>query len=598
MTRPHVVLRFVAAALVATVARAGADVAPLGNEFQVNTYTTSSQSNPAVTATDTGFVIVWSSGAYYGGGQDGSGSGVFGQRYDASGVRQGAEFRVNTFTSGFQSLSSIAADPSGDFVVAWTSGSGYYGTQQDGSAGGVFLQRFSAAGASQGSEQRANTTTRGRQTLPAVARDATGAFVVVWQSGGYRFTQDGSNTGIFGQRFDNSGSKMGPEFQVNTFTTGAQSRPVVATSPLGDFVITWQSGYYGVGQDGSASGIFARRFNASGTPLGPEFQVNTYTTGPQLFPAVASDALGDFVIVWQSGSYGLGQDGDGAGIFGQRYDSAGLPVGTEFQVNTYTTDNQRQPSVGSDADGNFVVAWESGYYQQGIFGQHFAASGVPIGPEFQVNTYTSDGQFGARVAATPGGNFVVSFVGDYGQDGSGNGVFGRRFRTSAFTPPDTVAGNRLVLRDNADPRRKSLSMRADDVAIDLGAGENSIDDPTLSGGHLFVRLGNGSDATYELPAAYWSVVGSGPSRGYQYRDSALIAGPIKSIRIRRGRFKAVGRGAQLVHSLATNPTPVTLIMQIGDRGQRYCTQYGGTIEYKPGVVYRGRNAPAPSSCPR
>src|SRR5262249_17893416 len=131
-----------------------------------------------------------------------------------------------------------------------------------------------------------------------------------------------------------------------------------------------------------------------------------------------------------------------------------------------------------------------------------------------------------------------------------------------------------------------------------GAGEGSIDDPTLTGGHLRVRGGTFDD-TYDLPAgASWSVVGSGAARGYQYRDSALLAGPIKAVRIRRGRFKIVGRRAQLGHTLSTNPTPVTVVMQIGDRGQRYCAQYGGTTEYKPDVVYRGRRAPAPSACPK
>ena len=37
-------------------------------------------------------------------------------------------------------------------------------------------------------------------------------------------------------------------------------------------------------------------------------------------------------MAWES----YGQDADGYGIFAQRYDAAGAPSGTEFQVNTYT----------------------------------------------------------------------------------------------------------------------------------------------------------------------------------------------------------------------------------------------------------------------
>jgi hypothetical protein len=35
-------------------------------------------------------------------------------------------------------------------------------------------------------------------------------------------------------------------------------------------------------------------------PAGAEFHVNTYTTGPQTSAKVASDANGNFVVVWES----------------------------------------------------------------------------------------------------------------------------------------------------------------------------------------------------------------------------------------------------------------------------------------------------------
>ena len=114
------------------------------------------------------------------------------------------------------------------------------------------------------------------------------------------------------------------------------------------------------GQDGSGFGVFGQRFNAAGLPQGSEFQVNSYTTGSQGCPAVASDASGNFVVVWTSS----GQDGSGYGVFGQRFDASGLPQGSEFQVNSYTTGYQSYPAVASDANGNFVVVWES-YGQDG-----------------------------------------------------------------------------------------------------------------------------------------------------------------------------------------------------------------------------------------
>ena len=65
--------------------------------------------------------------------------------------------------------------------------------------------------------------------------------------------------------------------------------------------------------------------------------------------------------------------------------------GTEFQVNTYTSDNQQEPSVTGLADGGFVVTWMSGNQDGsswGIYGQRYAADGAASGDEFLINTVT------------------------------------------------------------------------------------------------------------------------------------------------------------------------------------------------------------------
>src|SRR5262245_45567182 len=84
-----------------------------------------------------------------------------------------------------------------------------------------------------------------------------------------------------------------------------------------------------------------------GAPLGPEFRVNTNTTGNQTLPSVAADASGNFVVVWHTPG-----DGSNLGIFGQRYASDGAPLGPEFRVNTFITGYQFAPKVASDASGN------------------------------------------------------------------------------------------------------------------------------------------------------------------------------------------------------------------------------------------------------
>ena len=100
----------------------------------------------------------------------------------------------------------------------------------------------------------------------------------------------------------------------------------------GGFVVTWTSD----GQDGSGYGIYGQRYAADGTALGSEFRVNTYTTNAQVYSSVAALAGGGFVVTWTSD----GQDGSGYGIYGQRYAADGTPVGSEFRVNQITAGDQ------------------------------------------------------------------------------------------------------------------------------------------------------------------------------------------------------------------------------------------------------------------
>jgi hypothetical protein len=259
-----------------------------------------------------------------------------------------------------------------------------------------------------GGEFQVNVYTTGYQRHSAVVVDGNGNFVVVWHSLG----QDGSGYGVFGRRFDASGVPLGNDFSVNTSTMGGQGYPVVASLAGGGFVVVWTSDT----GDGSGSGVFGRRFNAAGVGQASEFQVNSYTTDFQAAPSIASDASGNFVVVWTGGG---GQDGNYAGVFGQRFSAVGVAQGSEFRVNSHTTGNQYAAAVASGADGDFVVVWQGpgASDASGVVGQRFNASGVPQGAEFQVNATTAGFQGAAAVAADGSGNFVVVWISP-GQDGS------------------------------------------------------------------------------------------------------------------------------------------------------------------------------------
>ena len=339
-------------------------------------------------------------------------------------VAVGGEFQVNAYTPSDQWFPSISADADGDFVVTWSS-------SQDGSDYGIFARRFSSTGAPLASEFQVNPYTTGRQFRPAVAIGSDGYFVVTWDS----LRGTASFYDVFAQRFNAAGLRQASEFQVNSYTTNKQYNPSVAMGGAGDFVVAWQSSY----QDGDYHyGVFAKRFNAAGAPQASEFQVSTYTTGSQRRPAVAMGSAGDFVVTWSSP-----QDGSGYGVFGRRFNAAGTPQASEFQVNSYTTDIQSNVRIGLDSEGDFVVSWlshdqdGSGF---GIFAQRFDSGGAPQDAELQVSNYTIGDQIFPAVAVGSDGEFVVTWQ-SYtrppgpppaygGQDGSSGGVFARRFDSS------------------------------------------------------------------------------------------------------------------------------------------------------------------------
>lgn len=394
-----------AAALVLSSSTASPQGYPVGPEFRVNTYTTGGQAVQGVAADPSGkFVVVW-----WGQGVEET-DGVFGQRYDSSGIPVGPEFHVNTFITSQQTKARVATDAAGNFVVVWQS------FTQDGSDFGVFGQRYDSSGAAIGPEFRVNSYTTGFQGGPTIAVDPAGNFVVVW--GG---DQPGSFD-VFGQRYASTGAPLGPEFRINSYTTDSQGPLDVAADTSGNFVVVWQS----LSGDGSSGAVFGQRYASSGAPVGPEFRVNTYTTNAQAGPSVAVDAAGNFVVVWTSYP---GQDGSSGGVFGQRYASSGSPIGPEFQVNTYTTGAQYATDVGIDPSGDFVVVWVGGspYGGSDTFGQRYASSGAPLGPEFRVNSYTTGSQGYGKVAVDSTGRFVVVWGSFPNQDGSGFGVFGQRF---------------------------------------------------------------------------------------------------------------------------------------------------------------------------
>jgi hypothetical protein len=284
-----------------------------------------------------------------------------------------------------------------------------------------------------GPDFQVNTYTTGNEAVffnQAVAPDGIGGFVVVWRSAGSSGT-DQSTFSIQGQRFDGVGLPVGGEFQVNSYTTGDQGQAAVAPIGSGNFVVVWRSSE-GDGTDPIGS-VQGQRFDASGTPLGGQFQVNSYTSAGQDTPVAAPvGTAGGFVVVWRSD--GSQTDTSGHSIQAQLFDGDAMPVGGEFQVNTYTTGAQDSPAILGLGDGGFVVVW-SGYgngsdtSDTSIQMRRFDLAGTPAGSESQVNTYTTDYQANPGIGADGSGGFVIAWDsgGSGGTDTDGASAQARRF---------------------------------------------------------------------------------------------------------------------------------------------------------------------------
>ncbi len=373
-----------------------------GDEFLVNTYTNDVQKNPSITTlNDGGWVVTWVSTV-----QDGDREGIFGQRYDSGGAKSGSEFQVNTNTYFNQRNPSTSALNDGGWIVIW-------GGKGTGDNFDIQGQHYDSNGAPVGVEFQVNTTSSFAQKYPSVTAINDGGWLVTWV--GER--QDGSGAGVFGQRYDSNGVPSGGEFQINTTTVSEQTYPSVTVLTDGGWLVVWQS----YGQDGDSYGIYGQRYDNSGISVGSEFQINSYTSDNQQHPVVTALSDGGWVVIWMSD----GQDGDSEGIYGQRFGSNGSIVGNEFRVNSFTTGNQQSPSVTTLSDGSWVVTWMS-YGQDGdgdgIYGQRYDSSGTESGGEFAVNINTTNSQQEPSITALSDGGWVVAWW-----SSTGNDIYGRRF---------------------------------------------------------------------------------------------------------------------------------------------------------------------------
>lgn len=452
------------------------------------------------------FLVAWSNLSYT---YPDSGE-VRSQLFSRDGIELSSEFTLAPWDRLWPMVE--VASVADEFVVTWEGG------------GDVLTQLVDATGVPQGAPFAAN------QTAPAdfyhdVAA-TTDRFVVVWDDGPHA------------RLFDATAAPLTADFQVSTGTTiGAEYGTAVSMAPDGRFVVVWEND--------SADTIYARRFDASGTPQGPEVVV---AADDVVEPDVAMAPNGDFVVVWEDYNYDYALSDHDRVIAARAFLATGVPKGPAVQVNQIDSDRQHRARIASTGE-DFVVTWENDagraeYGEIDMAARRIDANASPLGPEFLVNTVNRGfWQVLPNVGTTPAGDFMITYTDLYSQTpfGVDEAIMARGFEAHAYRQCPTVAptcratiapgkSKILVRNDGFDPDDLALSWKwakgAATAAADFG-------DPTTSDtAYLCLYNDDGGGAgnvlvtQANLPAGglcagrpCWKALGTpAGAKGFKYKD--------------------------------------------------------------------------------
>ena len=240
----------------------------------------------------------------------------------------------------------------------------------------------------------------------------------------------------------------GAEYAIAGSPAGDQAYPQLMLRKSGG-ILVWQDN----ASDNSGLGISAQMLDSNFSPMLSPFRVNEKETGDQENPQIAQLQTGGVVIVWQGGTQGA-QD-----IYARFLDQNNIFKTGDIAVNTFTSDNQVQPTVAVCPDGNVWIAWSS--YKQdgdmmGVFARRFNSAGQKVGEEFQVNQFTYFNQRNPTIIALPNNTVIIAWVSEQQRKPQTVDIYARTFKSTG----ESLGGEFLVNSENvvcANPSITALS---------------------------------------------------------------------------------------------------------------------------------------------
>lgn len=203
-------------------------------------------------------------------------------------------------------------------------------------------------------------------TVPTVAVDSEDNIIAAWEDSRNEYDY---GLDIYAIKLNSDQWLWDAEVRVNSDVLDTrQMDPKISVDSAGNIYIVW------VDERNRDADIYGQKLSANGDKLWPaDIRINSDSgSTEQGLPDITSDGIGNQVIVWED------YRNTNSDIYTQKIDSSGLIIGAnDVRVHTYSgTADQRVPAVALDSDGYLIVAWED--YRHGnsdIYAQRLSVNG-------------------------------------------------------------------------------------------------------------------------------------------------------------------------------------------------------------------------------
>src|SRR5439155_6740539 len=212
---------------------------------------------------------------------------------------------------------------------------------------------------------------------------------------------------------------LGIETKVNLFSGNFDdSRPDIAMDASGNFTIVYHT------NNGSGYDIYARQYAADGTQLGVNPFALQMANADQTYPAIAMRPNGEFVVAWNDFSAG------NYDVQARRFNANGTANGAAFTVANGAGE-QSFPAIANDGSSRYFITFNAPDANLlGVYGRYYdaATNTFNAATPFLISTNNQTNyQTASRVAFNASGDAVVTWVDSSGLDGSGLGIYARRY---------------------------------------------------------------------------------------------------------------------------------------------------------------------------